>query len=199
MTRKGDSAVRLVRVEDRALDARLVEEARTGSLDAKRELFERHVPMASALAFRLLGSDTELEDIVQDSFIAAFSQLTRLEEPHAFRSWLAAIVTSTAIATLRRRSLLSRLGLRRREPVCIESLLAEDAAPDVIVELRGVCRAIESLPADERITLVLRRFEQLSLEQIADQTRTSLATVKRRLTRAEARLARALGNPEDKS
>jgi RNA polymerase sigma-70 factor (ECF subfamily) len=184
--------VRLVRVDDPISDAQLVESARTGDLGAKRQLFDRYVQMASGLAFRLMGDDVDLDDIVQDSFISAFSQIAKLENPQAFRAWMASIVTRTAIATMRRRTLLCRLGLRRREPVRFEALISAGAAPDVVAELRDVCSVIDRLPTDERVVFVLRRIEQLALEEIAEQTRASLATVKRRLARAEARLALAL-------
>jgi RNA polymerase sigma-70 factor (ECF subfamily) len=182
----------VIRLEDRASDVQLVERARAGALDAKKALFLRYVPVASAIAFRLMGSDSEVEDIVQDSFIAAFDGLAKLLEPQAFRAWLAAIVTRTAIASLRRRRLLSRLGLLRREPVRLEALIAPTAPPDVISELSAVYAVIDQLPAQERVTLILRRVEQLPLEQIAEQTGSSLATVKRRLVRAEQRLQKAL-------
>ncbi|MET0285255.1 MAG: sigma-70 family RNA polymerase sigma factor [Polyangiales bacterium] len=178
----------VVRLQDRVDDGELVQRAQRGDLDAKRQLFQRYVALASAIAFRLTGHDSDLEDIVQDSFIAAFAGLDRLAEPAAFRGWLASIVTRTAIATLRKRKLLSRLGLLRREPVQLELLTGPGAPADVVTELRAVYAALESFPAEERVTLLLRRYDQLSLEQIAEQTGTSLATVKRRLVRAEARL-----------
>jgi RNA polymerase sigma-70 factor (ECF subfamily) len=184
----------LVRLEDRPADGSLVERARAGDLDAKRQLFQRYVSIAGGLAFRLTGSQTDLEDIVQDSFIYAFEHLEQLERPQAFRAWLSSIVTGTAIAVLRRRRLLYRFGLLRREPVRIESLVSSNAPPDVVLELRAVYAVIDKFPPAERVTLILRRFEQLSLQQIAEQMQTSLATVKRRLVRAERLLDEALAD-----
>jgi RNA polymerase sigma factor (sigma-70 family) len=63
-----------------------------------------------------------------------------------------------------------------------------------MAELRAVYAVIDRFPAAERVTLILRRFEQLSLEQIAEQMQTSLATVKRRLVRAERLLNEALAD-----
>lgn len=182
----------VLRLVDRLSDAQLVESALAHDLHAKRQLFERYVSVAGAIAFRLTGSESDVEDIVQDSFIAAFDGLAKLHEPQAFRAWLASIVTRTAIATLRRRRLLYRIGLLRREPIRIEALTAPSAPADVVAELRAVYAVIDAFPAVERVTLLLRRFEQLSLEQIAEQTGASLATVKRRLSRAEQRLTDAM-------
>lgn len=184
----------VVRLEDRPQDGLLVERARAGDaegLDAKRQLFQRYVQVASSLTFRLTGTQTDLEDIVQDSFIYAFDHLHQLQQPQAFRAWLCSIVTGNAIAVLRKRRLLYRFGLLRREPVGLESIVASNAPPDVVAELRAVYAVIDRFPPHERVTLVLRRFEQLSLEQIAEQTGASLATVKRRIARAEQLLAQA--------
>jgi RNA polymerase sigma-70 factor (ECF subfamily) len=155
--------------------------------------------MVAAIAFRLTGHDSDVDDIVQDSFIGAFTGLARLENPEAFRGFLAAIATRTAIATLRRRKLLTRLGLLRREPIRLEVLTAPHTPADVVAELRQVYGVIETFPAHERVVLILRRFEDLSLEEIAERTGASLATVKRRLARAERLLAQALATAGSES
>jgi len=151
--------------------------------------------MATDRAYRLLGRDSELEDVVQESFAAAFDALAKLVDPQAFAAWLSRIVTGTAIATIRRRRMLARLGLVHVEPVKLEELVAPHAPPDVVTELRAIYGTIDAFPADERAAIVLRRVEQLTLEQVAEQTGWSLATVKRRLARAEERLEKALAAP----
>jgi len=189
----------VIRLEDRPSDGVLVERARSGDLEAKKVLFQRYVSVAGALTFRLTGSQTDLEDIVQDSFIYAFDHLHKLDRPQAFRAWLSSIVTGTAIAVLRRRRMLYRFGLLRREPFRFEAVVASNAPPDVVTELRAVYAVIDRFPPAERVTLILRRFEQLPLEQIAEQMQTSLATVKRRLVRAERLLKEALADEGDAS
>jgi RNA polymerase sigma-70 factor (ECF subfamily) len=179
---------KVTRLDARPTDAVLVASALEGEASAKEALFRRHVPMVSGLAFRLLGRDAELEDVVQESFTVAFASLHKLTRPQAFASWLASIVTGTTIATIRRRRLLSRFGLLRREPVQLETLIARTAPPDVAAELAAVYRVIDKLPTKERVVLVLRRVEELSVAEIAEQTGWSLAAVKRRLARAESML-----------
>jgi RNA polymerase sigma-70 factor, ECF subfamily len=170
----------VIKLAERPTDGQLVAAALSGAGTAKRALFDRYVTMVA----------------VQDSFIGAFTGLARLENVEAFRGFLASITTRTAIATLRRRKLLTRLGLRRREPVRLEALTAPHTPADVVAELRQVYGVIDEFPAHERVVLLLRRFEELSLEEIADRTGASLATVKRRLARAERLLAQALGVAE---
>ncbi|HMJ11762.1 MAG TPA: RNA polymerase sigma factor [Polyangiaceae bacterium] len=184
---------RVTRLEAQPTDAELVEAARAGDRSAKEALFRRHVRSAGERAYRLLGRDQELEDVVQESFAQAFAGLLQLEDPRAFAGWLSAIVTGTAIGVIRKRRLLARLGIVRAEPVQLEALIAHSAPPDVVAELRGVYGVIHELPAAQQVVLILRRVEQLTLVEIAEQTGFSLATVKRRLVAAEARLAKGVG------
>jgi RNA polymerase sigma-70 factor, ECF subfamily len=91
---------------------------------------------------------------------------------------------------IRRRRLLRRLGFRGPDPIALERVVAASAPPDIAAELRAIYGVIDGFPTDERVTVLLRRVEQLSLEEIAERTNVSLATVKRRLRRAETRLER---------
>lgn len=117
--------------------------------------------------------------------------LHRLHDAQAFAAWLWSIVTRTVTRAIRRRRLLRRLGLLP-SPAAIEPSLriSPDASPEVVAELHAVYRVIDSLPADERVILVLRRVDGLTHPEIAERTGWSIATVKRRLESAETTLAR---------
>jgi RNA polymerase sigma-70 factor (ECF subfamily) len=183
---------KVTRLDARPSDVVLVMAARDGDMQAREVLFRRYVKLAAGLSYRLLGGDDEVDDVVQDSFVTAFAKLGSLKDPQAFASWLSSIVVGTAISVIRRRRLLQRLGLRRGDVVRPEAIIARDAPPDVMIELREVCDVISYLPADERVILVLRRIDELTLEEVAARTGWALATVKRRLARAEALLAERL-------
>lgn len=171
-------------------DAQLVQAARSGQPWATEALFRRHARFVNGLAFRLLPRDHELDDLVQDVFVEALTSLERLSEPAAFRSWLGSIVVRTAHKRIRRRRLMERLGLRRREPVDVDAIVGSIGSTEHAVMLRRVYAAVDSMGAEERIALVLRRVEGLELVEIAERMGISLATVKRRLARAEAVLSR---------
>ena len=181
----------VVRLELPPTDAELVLAARAGRERALDQLFHRYAKQAAGLAYRLLGRDDEVDDIVQDSFAAAMISLHRLKEPQAFAAWLWSIVTRTVTRAIRRRRLLRRLGLLPSPGDVEPSLrIAPDASPEVVAELHAVYRVIDSLPADERVILVLRRVDDLTHQEIAERTGWSVATVKRRLESAETTLAR---------
>jgi RNA polymerase sigma-70 factor (ECF subfamily) len=173
-------------------DAALALAARAGETWAKEALFRRYAPMVNRLAFRLLGSDSDLDDLVQESFAEALSSLGRLRNTETFPAWLSAIVVRTANKLLRRRRLMTQLGLRRSQPVDFNALQARVIPQDIAVELRVLYNLVENMPPKLRIPLLLRHLEEASLEEIARLTGCSLATVKRRLAAAQARLDDAL-------
>lgn len=189
-------AHQVLELPPRASDAELVDAALRGDAGAKEQLYKRYVRMAAGTAYRLLGGDTDLEDVVQDSFVAAFATLSKLENGDAFPGWLSRIVTRTSIDTIRRRRLLARLGILRLQPIHLETLVAPTAPPEVAAELASVYRVLQTLPTAERVVLVLRRVEQLTISEVAERTGWSAATVKRKLARAEGRLNVARGSQE---
>jgi len=172
-------------------DAALVLAARAGDSCAQESLFRRYLPLALGLSQRILGHHGEAEDVVQDAFVEAMGHLERLDNPQAFGAWLRTIVVRRVRKHLRRQQLLNRLGLRTAAPIDLDALIAPTAPADLVQELRAVYGVLARLPPEQRVALVLRRVEGLELGEIAAQMDLSLATVKRRLAAAEARLAQA--------
>jgi RNA polymerase sigma-70 factor, ECF subfamily len=173
-------------------DAALVIAARAGDPRAREDLCRRHMRLVVGLAQRILAGREAADDVVQDAFVEAFQGLDRLQNPQAFSSWLCSIVVRRAGKYLRRARLLTRLGLRSTLDVDPNSLIGQNAPADVIHELRAVYSIIAGLPPEERVALVLRRVDGMELQEIATHMGLSLATIKRRLSAAEARLERAL-------
>jgi len=169
-------------------DAALVVAARAAEPWAREALFRRYAPMANGLALRLMGRDADLDDLVQDCFVAALRGLDSLDDPQAFAAWLGSIVVRTSYKVLRRRRLARALGLYRPEPIDVDALVSPDAPPDVVAELRALYAVVEDLPASLRVPLILRRVEGHSLDTVARLTASSLATVKRRIAEGERRL-----------
>lgn len=169
-------------------DAALVVAARSGQAWAQEALFKRYAPMALGQAWRLIPGE-DPEDVAQEALIRALTQLDRLDAPQAFAAWLTTIVVRLATSRLRRRRMLERLGLRGpAQPVDVEAFVAAPLSTDARDELRQVYRWLDSFPAEERVALVLQRVEGLELTEIAERMGLSLATVKRRLSAAVAKL-----------
>jgi RNA polymerase sigma-70 factor (ECF subfamily) len=173
-------------------DAALVVAVRAGEEWAFEALYHRYADLVYGLAFRLLGSPEDAEDMLQESFIEAFAAIHRLKDPAALRSWLCSLSIRRTCKLIRRRRLLGRLGLRRREgPIDLDTIVGRHCPPDVYSELRALYGILGTMPAEVRVVLVLRRVDGATLDEIAEMTGLSLATVKRRLTAAEALLRHA--------
>lgn len=175
--------------DDRLADEVLVRAAMQGDASALEELFLTCAAELTRWVSRVvLGSD-DAQDIVQDTFVSAFTNLKSLKQPDAFRAWLRSLALTQIRRRFRTQRLLRRLGFSDFEPVEVEALLSDDAPPEVVSEVRQVARLLRELPAEEALALVLRRVEGYRLEEIAEQMNLSLATVKRRLAAAELRFS----------
>jgi RNA polymerase sigma-70 factor (ECF subfamily) len=171
-------------------DAALVLAARGGEKWAQEALFRRHSRLLNGLAYRLLGRDDEVDDLVQEAFLAALRGLDSLDNPQAFSAWLCSIMVRTVHKTLRRRSMLVRLGLRRSTPIDPDEVVSRSASPEVRAELSAVYAVLDRMPPEVRVALVLHRVEGLSVPEVAERMELSVSTVKRRLSVAERRLSR---------
>ncbi|MBK7585008.1 MAG: sigma-70 family RNA polymerase sigma factor [Myxococcales bacterium] len=167
-------------------DASLVALARDGHVSAFEALYRRHATFALNVAVRIQGNAGDVEDVVHDAFIRAHLRLSELREPALFRSWLGSIVVRFVRTRMRRRRLLTSLGLVSVEPVDLDSVAAPDASPEVRAQLAQIYALLRTVPADERIAWTLRYIEHHRLEVVADLCGCSLATVKRRISRTQA-------------
>jgi RNA polymerase sigma-70 factor (ECF subfamily) len=145
--------------------------------------------MVNGLAFRIMGRDGDVDDLVQDSFLEALRNLDRLDNPQAFASWLGSIVVRTAGKRLRKRSLLNRLGLRRANPIDADTILSREASPDTRAELARIYSSLDAMHHEARTALVLHRVEGMSLPEAAQTMGISLSTIKRRIQTAERALS----------
>lgn len=167
-------------------DSRLVPLARAGQAQAFEALYRKHVTFALHLATRIEGSARDVEDVVHDAFIKAFGRLGDLSDPGAFRSWLGSIVVFAVRSRLRRSRLMSLLGLGRgADPIDLDSITSSDASPHTRAQLAQIYALLRTLPTDERIGWTLRYVEGHELDVVAKLTSCSLATVKRRIGRAQ--------------
>ncbi|HVY30842.1 MAG TPA: sigma-70 family RNA polymerase sigma factor [Polyangiaceae bacterium] len=152
------------------------------------EVFRRYSPYVARIALRLLGSDGEVDDLVQDVFIEAHRGLSSLREPGALGGWLARICVRRATRRLRRRRWLKLLSL---ENVTERELpLSAGTSPEERALVLQLYRRLDRLPAEERVAWLLRHVEGESLDEMVELCGWSKSTVQRRLRSAEARLLR---------
>ncbi len=178
----------------RTTDAELVERARVGDRWAEEALFRRHAPALHGMVVRLLGRRHEAEDVVQDTFVVALSQLDRLREPEALGGWLRQIAVRRVQRRYRRRRLLARLGFDHgADDATLETLAASDASPEERAELALLSKVLDELPGRERFAWILRHVEGATLPEVARACGCSLATAKRRIAAAQVSVDRHVG------
>lgn len=164
-------------------DADLVRRARRGDQAACRELVDRHAPYLYRLAFSLVGSAADAEDVVQETFSGAFRQLGTFAERSTVKTWLIQILVRQAARCHRSR--------RRHETVSLEPLSEgrEGEPADVRMD---VLAALDALAPMHREVVVLREMEGMSYEEIARALGIPRGTVESRLFRARQELKERL-------
>ncbi|KYG10745.1 RNA polymerase subunit sigma [Sorangium cellulosum] len=172
-----------------ASDEALVEGLRArhpAALSAFHERFSGHVLRVLG---RLLGSGHDLSDAHHDAFVRALSSLDTLRDPAALKAWMTSVAVFTARTCIQRRA--RRRWLLFFAPEELPPLVARPHEGEAHEALRATYRALDRLPADERIAFALRRIDGMELQEVADACGVSLATIKRRLARAEANFLEA--------
>jgi RNA polymerase sigma-70 factor (ECF subfamily) len=171
----------------RSDDAELVRALRANEPWAAPALWNKHAPRVYRLAARMLGSSDDAEDITQEVLARVFAKIDQINDPGALGSFVFSIALRTLKWTLRRRRVrhvlqLSTTGRRpeqRVEPV-------DSEGREALARLYAI---LDQLSAQERSAFVLRHLETMSLPEMAEAMGLSLATVKRRLHRATARVS----------
>ncbi|MEM6326910.1 MAG: RNA polymerase sigma factor [Bacteroidota bacterium] len=170
-------------------DPDLVDAFRRGDEFAFATLYDRHKGAVYGYAAKMLLSKSAAEDIVQEAFARAYEHRERLVSAGAFRSW---------VFTIARNQCLNALARADREPG-----LREDAPPTPdpgtpfshllkSEQTALVHRALDALPPDYREVLILREYQNLSYDDIAAVTRSTVSAVKSRLFKARRKTGEIL-------
>jgi RNA polymerase sigma-70 factor (ECF subfamily) len=186
-------------VDDISLDETLVERARARDESAVRTLTRRYNQRLFRIARSILRNDAEAEDVVQETYVRAFTGLDRFRGEAGFGTWLTRIAMNEALGRLRRRQTTVawpaegvdgegqlRAHILRfpaaSSPADPETTMAQREMKDLLE------RAIDQLPETFRTAFVARIVEGMSVEETADLIGIRPETVKTRVHRARVRL-----------
>ena len=183
---------------DHALMARVAE----GDHRAFRQLVERHQDSVVGTVTKMLGNTSDSEDIAQMVFIRVWKHARRYKPDNKFTTYLYTIVRHLVYNESRRRTRKRTVSADQREDEHHLQYPGDPAAqPDATLldtELRAaIDTAIESLPENQRLAVVLRRYENLPYEEIAEVLATSVPSVKSLLFRARTTLRESLSKYMD--
>ena len=176
-------------VKPQPSDAELVSRAIEGDSWAEEAIFRRYVHFLTSLAAKLLRRQSEVEDVVQDTFLQAYRDLHKLRDATRLKQWLTIILVHRARTRYRKRQLKQILGLDtgpNDEP--LHEQLRVEASQEIIAELSLLDAVFDDLSISERSCWVLRKFEEYRLNEIVAITGCSLATAKRRIASANEKI-----------
>lgn len=174
-------------------DVQLMQLIRTGDTAAFEELVARHQLLVAGTVARMLGSNSEVEDIAQQVFVRVWKHAKRYVPRAKFTTWLLKIARNLVFNELRRRARHTQIPLQVEPEDEGRSIRDERAkTPDSSLleqELQlAIEAAISQLPETQRMALVLRRYDELSYEEIAEVLGQSVPAVKSLLFRARTEL-----------
>ncbi len=155
-----------------------------GDENALRILVERWERQVFAFLVRMLRSPEEAEDLCQDTFVSLMKNAGRYRPEGKFRSWLFRIAGNHARSRLRRHKILRWL------PLTGDNEEISASGPDALGELtvreeqRLVQEAVARLPERQRQALVLKQYQNMSYQEIADIMKTTVSAVQMLLHRA---------------
>jgi RNA polymerase sigma-70 factor (ECF subfamily) len=162
----------------------LVAAIRRGEPEAAKALWVRHCAMVRRVLVRILGPHIDVEDLLQETFLAVFERIGTLREPAALRAFVLSIAVFTARYEIRRRKRRSWLSFSPD----IESMGASIEPHEDREALQHFYVILGTLNDVDRAAFVLRFVEHCELTEVADALDVSLATVKRHLDRAWERV-----------
>jgi RNA polymerase sigma-70 factor, ECF subfamily len=172
-------------------NAELLEHARRGDTAsvaaAVYDLFSADV---NRLVWRVLGADPEHDDVVHQVFINLVLGLGKLRQPEALPVWMASVCIKTVRTEIRRRRMRRFFTTSDGQPHQVAAPVPDHEARELLEKTYAV---LDTLPAEERIAFALRHLEELPLSEVATACSCSLATIKRRLKKAETRFTRLAG------
>ena len=185
------------RTEEDAEDVRLMELVSAGDSGAFEQLVERHQRLVIGTVGRMLGNTSDAEDIAQQVFVRVWKSAKRYVPRAKFTTWLLKITRNLVFNELRRRSRHPQVPLQaeseeEERPIRDENAIAPDASMLEQELQKAIDAAIANLPETQRLAVILRRYEELSYEEIAETLDQSVSAVKSLLFRARTELRTSL-------
>jgi len=166
----------------------LIESFRSGDEFAFVGLYNRFKGPVYAFCYKMLLDRDAAQDVMQETFLRVYENRDRLMKSSAFKSWLFTIARNQCLNALRRSG--RHVGLEADSPdspVIADTPFTEMEKSE---QIRFVTRFLESLSPEYREVIVLREYQNLSYEEIAAVTRSTISAVKSRLFKARRKLAK---------
>jgi RNA polymerase sigma-70 factor (ECF subfamily) len=181
-------------------DAELMLGLRDGDEKAFATLIRRFQDRVLGLAYRYLGDRDAAEDLAQEAFLRVYKARERYEPRAKFSTWLYRIVVNLCLNELRwrrgKKALALAVSTETSSNLNIEMADEEEPQPHQALENEELALKIQEiiagLPENQRIAILLNKYEGLSYQEVADAMETSVMAVKSLLTRARVKIKERL-------
>lgn len=176
-------------MNDNQKDIMLLSRIRTGDKLAYKELINRHKDYAFTVAYRILNSREDAEEVSQDAFMQVFGALHSFNGESKFTTWFYRIVFNAALMQKRKNRIFTDDIETSSEAFLVSN--SSDSTEDLRKNERqkAIQRALQNLSADDAMMLTLFYLKEQSLEEIAEITQISAETAKVKIHRARKRLS----------
>ncbi len=178
------------------LEKLIIQEAKSRSQYAFEKLVTAYEKIIYNISYRMFNNEEDAKDMTQEIFVKLYKNLDKFDENAKFSTWIYRIAVNACIDEIRKR--------KGKETVSINEMIELDdgevdkqfAADEPTPENKVICKedikhlkeAIESLPENHKVLIILRDIQGYSYEEIADITESNLGTVKSRISRARNHL-----------
>ena len=184
-------------MSDRDLDRLLVERVQRGDKQAFGLLVSKYQRKLARLVSRLIWNSSDVEDVVQESFIRAYRALPNFRNDSAFYTWLYRIGVNSAkdwlVSNRARISATSAVDIEDVENYELGEHHHDNDTPEEVLMSKQIAAtvnaAVADLPEDMRMAVSLREIDGLSYEEIAEAMNTPVGTVRSRIFRAREAIA----------
>ncbi len=177
-------------------EARLIEEAKAGNLEAFEQLILQHEKRIYNYCYRMTNNREDAEDLSQEIFIKVYKNLNSFKGKSSFSTWIYRIAYNTCIDKYRKKKVVAvsltpndegekQIDLPSGEPLPEDRVVSRE-------EYELVCECISALRPEYKAAVILRDIQNYSYDEIAEILNIPLGTVKSHISRGRAALRDAL-------
>lgn len=168
----------------------LIESFQAGDEFAFVGIYNRYKGPVYSFCYKMLLDSDSAKDVMQETFLRVYENRDRLLKTSSFKSWLFTIARNQCLNSLRRSG--RHVGLQPDNSEMIVTSETPFTKMEKQEQVKFVTRFLESLNPDYREVIILREYQNLSYEEIAAVTRSTISAVKSRLFKARRKLARSM-------
>ena len=175
-------------------DVELLLRFKYGDISSYEELLDKYQSPIINFLYRITGDKTEAEDLAQEVFLKVYNSRVKYTPRAKFSTWIYTIAKNTALNEIRRKKGIFHLFKKDLNKEGAEEEIPDNRNPSVLNELEKkdvekiVKNEINSLPQNQKITVILSKYDNLSYEEIAQVMNCSVSSVKSLLNRAKISL-----------